>query len=237
MASRDASAGPAGSAARRTGPAFLAVAAGATLIVQGFFHLAGAVSAWPGREVLDAPPTEQTPARLAEGAATLVSASDWRANAEELAKSASLNLRAAQIVLDPALADRWRAEARKEIGRALSLAPGQPLAWLQLAYLRRRDNDTAGALAAFRMSLLTGSFAPELMISRTTLGLDLMGRMAPETLALFRRHTAQTWVVAPAYVAALSRDPPLADFIKDALKGLTDEELARAHRIHGQRPP
>jgi hypothetical protein len=239
MASRRDPADSGGPAARHAGPALLAVAVGSILAGAGFFHLVSAVTALPGRAVLDVTRSGPPPAatRLAAGAASLVSASGWRADAEELGQSVSLYLRAAQITLDSAAADRWRLAAREGIDRALSLAPGQPLAWLQLAYLRRGDKDTDGALAAFRMSLLTGSFVPELMISRTTLGFDLLDRMNPETRALFQRHTAQTWVVAPDYVAALGRDAALADFVKGALKGLTDEELARAHRIHGRRPP
>ncbi|MEO5374483.1 MAG: hypothetical protein H7840_09405 [Alphaproteobacteria bacterium] len=216
----------------------LAVALGAILAVTGLLHLAAAVIALPARAVVsDIQAGNAVPDSIGlEAVAAIVRAAAWSADGELLSHASWLLHRAAYSAPEAGAAPALRAEAEARTRQALSLAPGQPTSWLRLAQLRRAEGDLEGAVSAFRMSLLTGAFTPPLMITRTTMGLDLMQRMDPETLALFERHVRQTWVVAPDFVDALRRQADSRAIAEAAVKGLTDDELSRAHRIHGRRP-
>lgn len=89
-----------------------------------------------------------------------------------------------------------------------------------------------GAVAALRMSLLSGPFVPALMVPRTEQGVRLLPSMGAEDVALLRRHIRATWVIAPGFVTGLAVRPEAKAVVEDALKGLTEEELARFRRLH-----
>lgn len=220
-------------------PAALGAAAlGAILLVLAVPRLIAALIGLEARDVVwDVHGGQAVPAAVLSDAADHIEAAGrWAADGESAGDRGLLLLEAAKASPVPADGVRLRAEAEAATAEALALAPGQPSLWLRLAHLRHAHGDRQGALAAFRMSVMTGPFVPALMISRTTLGADLLPIMDAETRTLFKRQIRLTWVVAATFVQALSRQADTRQIVAEAMKELSAAEKARGKKIHAQEP-
>lgn len=211
--------------------------AGLGLCLAGAVRLAAALIALGPQGVVDRVYSGMGPSVTAAemiGAADKIAlSSTFVANAELQAARSQLLLRAASP------SDRtelWR-QARLNAEQVLKTAPSQPSLWLALAHIRRAEGDDAGAVAALRLSMLSGPFVPELMVNRTALGLLHLSSMDPDTRNVFRRQVRLTWLVSAPYVAALRDQARYKALVDDALRDLSDEEIVRGKRIHGMEPP
>ncbi len=171
--------------------------------------------------------------RIRAAEAALAAAGRWSASGELELDRGFLLLRAAVRTPVDGAAPLYEAAERATVD-GLALAPGNPGAWLRLAWLRERRGDMAGAVAALRMSFLTGSFEPVIMVDRLTLALRLRPYMDAEMEALLRRQIRQTWVIRPGPVMELGAQPETAALVAGALAELTGLEMERHVRMHGQ---
>jgi hypothetical protein len=69
------------------------------------------------------------------------------------------------------------AEARQATRRSLALAPAQPYAWVNYAYLATVDGNMEGAATALAWSFRFGPFIPGMALSRAQLGLINWGAL------------------------------------------------------------
>ncbi|HYD97992.1 MAG TPA: tetratricopeptide repeat protein [Alphaproteobacteria bacterium] len=223
----------------RVGPswavAVMAAVGGVALLAMGGPRLIAATMTVEARSVIwdvyEGTPVPQD--RLLAAAADVAAAARWARDGELEASGGLLLLRAAEGAPEPRQAE-LRTAAVAALESALSVAPGQPNAWFNLAHLRRLRGDPAGAVAALRMSLLAGRFVPGLMQSRIALGVALLPAMDRETLDLLHREIRLMWVAEPHYVAELGASPAAGPVVRAALDGLTEAEMAEYRRRHGR---
>ncbi len=116
--------------------------------------------------------------------------------------------------------------ATLQMERGLARAPGNPSAWAQLAHIRALRGDRAGAVAALRLSMLTGTVTPSIMPSRLALGLYLLDGLDAETRHLLAGQVRLTWGISPDRFAELSRDPAGQAFIRQALADLSEAAVS-----------
>lgn len=147
-----------------------------------------------------------------------------------------LLLRAAAIA---PLADQFRllmaAESATEAG--LSRTPGNPSLWLRLAALREGHGDMTGALAAWRMSVLTGGFEPAIMPDRLRMGARLLPLMDADGRSLLKRQIRNSWTLSWEWPEMVRAVPGMAPLVDEALDSLTDREMAAYRRNNGGPPP
>ncbi|HYD31382.1 MAG TPA: hypothetical protein VEB64_11080 [Azospirillaceae bacterium] len=232
-------AGDSASAERRQasyrGAAAVAVVVGGLLLALGIPRLVAAVLALDARPVVwNVYGGATVPgARLTRAAADLAAAGRWVSDGEQDGDRSLLLLRAAEA----ATTERERSEllsaAEQAVATALAAASGQPSEWVRLAHLRHRRGDTAGAVAALRLSMLSGSFVPALMTSRVEFGLQLLPVLDREMVELLKRQIRQTWVIAPQFVSELGTRPEAGALVRDALAGLSEDEMNNYLRLHG----
>lgn len=141
-----------------------------------------------GREALRASfsTTQPSEAQLAAGAAAFDSAAGWSADGEREGARSLLLLQQALLAEGAARTALLRAAEDSAIA-ALRRAPAQPGVWNRLALLREQSGDRIGAVAALRMSFLSGPFVPALNEPRIRLGLRLDDVLDPDTRALLLR--------------------------------------------------
>jgi len=167
------------------------------------------------------------PDRIAAAAAALDAASRWEPSAERDGLRGFLLVRQAQAVSSGQEREPLYAAAMVAIERGLSLGPVQPHAWASLAVLRERAGNARGAVAAMRMSMLSGAFEPRLILWRLTAAMRLREAMDEETLALLRRQIRLAWIFAPDGLMELSTDLDGKALIRQALEELSEDEIAR----------
>lgn len=220
------------------GAAVVALGLGALLLGLGAPRLLAAVQALDARAVLWDVHAGATvpPDRLASAAEGIASASRWAWDGELEGGRGLLLLTLAEQAPPGPDRERLYDEATAASEAALAAAPGQPGVWARLAWLRERRGDQAGAVAALRMSMLSGAVVPEMMAPRVEMGLRLLPAMDAETADLLRRQIRLTWVIAPDFVAGLSTRPGLGPMVRDALDSLGEQEMEHYLRLHGTRP-
>jgi hypothetical protein len=99
-------------------------------------------------------------------------------------------------------------ESEEALLNGLRLAPVDPYSWARLAYVRlQRGTDAKAVIAALHMSLLTGSYDPELTKFRLSLALPLWSQLAAEDRQAFMTQLRVLWRDAPEDVARMTANP------------------------------
>lgn len=215
----------------------LAGVAGLLLTTQATHRLVAAVIALPASPVLwEAYAGKPVPLPdLLAAADNLREAADWGSVAAA-GDRGYLLLRAASIA---PLADQFALlmAAEQATLSSLAQAPGNPSLWLRLASLRERRGDGDGALAAWRMSVMTGGFEPALMPDRLSMGARLLPRMDADTRSLLVRQIRSTWTLTWQYPEAVRGLPGMSALVDQALDNLTEREMTDYRRNNGGPPP
>lgn len=238
-----ASEAPAGSGAAvdrhvsHRGGALVAWVLAGVLVVLGVPQLIAALITLDARQTLDAvhAGAEVDPARLVDAADAFGTAAGWFGSGELELNRGLLLVRAA-LEGTPEERERRLDAAEQATVSGLALSPGQPVPWLRLAWLRERRGDRAGAVDAFRMSVLTGPFEPTLMKQRIEMGLRLHAALTPEALNLLKRQIQLTWIVDPTFVYDFLGRRADAAVVREALDGLTEADIERFVNAHGRVP-
>lgn len=170
---------------------------------------------------------------LAAAEQDLVQANQWTREGGRDADRGLLILHQAQAVPEGDTRQALLAKAEAATVAGLAAAPGQPGVWARLAYLRKARGDGHGAVAALRLSFLSGSFVPEIMVSRLQFALTLFPVMDSEMVALVRRQVRLTWVVAPDTVTALGARRDVGPMVQEALMELSEGDVSHYLQIHG----
>jgi hypothetical protein len=172
------------------------------------------------------------PATLTQASADLAAADTWVRDGEREGERSLLLIHRAMLAptADEQAALWTKAEAAA--ASALSIAPGQPSLWYRLAALRERHGDLSGAVAALRLSMLSGAYAPDLMAPRIELGLKLVSAMNQETRDLLKRQIRLSWAATPGSIVALSAKPDAGPLVREALDELSDAELLQFQHLH-----
>jgi hypothetical protein len=199
---------------------------GVLLVALGVPRLIAAVQALEARGVVWDLYTDArvSPGELAHASAALAAAEAWTRDGERDGERSLLLLHQAVVAPAEAAPALWDAAEAAAVS-ALSVAPGQPSVWARLADLRERRGDREGAVRALRMSMLSGSFVPALMVPRIEQGLRLLPALDHETLDLLKRQIRLTWVAHPEFVVTLSARPVAGPLVREALAELSESEL------------
>jgi len=180
------------------GVALVAGLIGGLLLVLGVPRLIAAVQALEARGVLWSvyANAEVPPAVLARATDGLAVAGTWVRDGESEGDRSLLLAHRALLAPTPAEQGALWTAAEAAAVSALSVAPGQPSVWARLADLRERRGDREGAVVALRMSMLSGSFVPALMVPRIEQGLRLLAVLDHETLDLLKRQIrlGSSWI-------------------------------------------
>ena len=220
------------------GVALVAALTGSLLLVLGAPRLIAAFWALDARGVVWSvyAGTTVSPAELARASAGLATAEAWVPDGERAGDRSLLLLHQALLVPTPAEQTALRTAAEAAAVSALSVAPVQPSVWARLASLREQRHDLSGAVVALRMSMLSGSFVPALMVPRVEQGLRLLPVMDYETRELLKRQMRLTWIANPEFLVGRSLRPDAGLLVREALADLSQSELAQFQRLHGNRP-
>lgn len=220
------------------GAALVAGLMGCLLLALGVPRLVAAVQSLDARSVVWSVyagvkvPSET----LGQAVTGLVTADAWVRDGERAGDISLLLVHQALLAATPAeQAPLWEAAEAAAVS-ALSVAPGQPGVWARLAEVRERRGNREGAVAALRMSMLSGSFVPALMVPRIEQGLRLLPALDRDTRELLKRQLRLTWVANPAFVVAISARPDGGPLVREALAELNDSELKQFQRVHGTAP-
>ncbi len=222
---------------RNRGAAVLALAGAALLLALGAPRLISAGLSLEARETLwsayDAVAIADK--ALATAVDGLASARRWNDDgAADIQRGLLLTQRANNRPPGPERDQLYR-DASKATEAGLTLAPGDPSAWHRLAQLRRLTGHDDEAVAALRLSFLAGAMVPDLMVQRLDLAFALLPCIDAETMPLLTRQIRLTWVIAPDFVANLSKRGHAA-LIQEALASLGQEEMEQYLHLHHPRP-
>lgn len=228
--------GKAGAGSHHGGP-FLLLVFALLALALGLPRLIGGLHALAARETVGAVMEGASPpaAALEAAAAELAAAERWSGAAEHKLDRGLALLRQALAAIDPQERAALFAASEQATAAGLATAPGEPGAWARLAWLRQRRGDLAGAVAALRMSWLSGAFVPVLMTSRLELALSLQPALDDEMLSLLRRQIRLVWVSSPDFIAGLATRPEAGALISAALSELSEQDVARYLELHGSK--
>jgi hypothetical protein len=162
----------------------------------------------------------------------LAAISDPLDGADQLAFASTLS-RDGSLYDDAAVLTTWAAYRQPDvqlahdlIARADALTRGalirdplQPAIWLRLSYLRQKAGDDDRAAQALKLSLISGTVAPNIHLARVRLGLDLLPILDTDTSEMLRRQIRMMDVLAPSgSVELLAQSTPSQRlFIDNAL--------------------
>lgn len=163
---------------------------------------------------------------LAAGIASLERRAFWLDAGLTDIDRGTLLFRQAQGTQDANERQHLLASAAAGIEQGLAKAPGNPSAWAQLAGIEALQGRRRAAVAALRLSLLTGAVTPGIMASRLALGLYLLDSLDGETRNLLAGQVRLTWTIDPDKFPSLTRVPAGQDFIRQALAELSDTAAA-----------
>jgi len=166
------------------------------------------------------------PERIAAAVAALSDASGWEPSAERDGLRGFLLIRQAEATPPGPEREQLYADALAAMERGVAFGPVQPHAWVSLAVLRERAGNVQGAVAALRMSMLSGAFEPRLMLWRLRVGVRLRAAIDEETLSLLRRQIRLAWVYASDDVMKLGAESQGGDLIRQSLEELSEEEVS-----------
>lgn len=217
------------------GSALLLSALALAAVTLGAPRLIGELHALTARDVVQAT-LNRTPTPAADldvAAAELAAAERWSGAAEYKLDRGLILLRRALAAADPQERTALLTAAEQATAAGLMTAPGEPGAWTRLAWLRRQRGDIDGALAALRLSWLSGAFTPVLMESRLEFALSLQSAMNEEMLSLLRRQVRLVWVISPDFVTRLVANGSAGALVGEALAELSEQELSRYLALHG----
>lgn len=220
--------------------AWLAATVGIVLLVLGVPRLAGEAWVVDARStvhgVLDtrADDTEgPSVADLTSAAARIGQAGGLTGDARLMSDRGLLLLRRAEAEPPGPQRDQFLADAIAATEQGLAKGPGQPYAWARLAYLRAITGDRRSAGGALRLSMLTGSVAPQLMPSRLRLGLSLLPDLDKEERDLLARQVRLLFVLRPDQLEGVATTDAVRAFIDEALAAMTEADIANYVRLHG----
>lgn len=135
---------------------------------------------------------------------------------------------------DPAAAIHLQ-HARQALRASLGRAPANPYPWTLLAYAEFLDAGTWSpeALAALRLSLLTGPYEPRLLWSRLRLGLLAWDNLPESDQRLLLQQVRYAWAQDPKDLARLAIELKRVNLVRTALEQVPDasaafEELLKA---------
>ncbi|NGM24208.1 hypothetical protein G3576_29735 [Roseomonas stagni] len=207
------------------------MAAASATLALALPRLMASVAALQARDAVRAVHAGAVPDAPALAAATeaLARAAAWVPEGEREAERGLLLLQRALLAEGPEQ-DALLAAAEAAEQSALTLAPVQPSSWNRLALLREHRGDLAGAVAALRLSLLTGGFVPALTEPRIRLGLRLQALLDDETTELLKHLLRRAWVTEPGIIRAIAADPAAGAFLHAALDGVAPQEAWRPDR-------
>jgi hypothetical protein len=141
--------------------------------------------------------------------------------------------RAYRLDLQAATAPTVFADLEKAEIELIAASPTLPTSWQALAELRLAGGDTAGGLAAWRMSRLTGGHEGYLMVERATLGLKHWSDLGADDRQQVAREIAATAdangpvsLYRDIFAAA---DPALREAVRIEMQaiGMSATDLAR----------
>ena len=195
----------------------------------------GALHAVAVQETVTALTAGDVPAaeRLVDAAEELAVAARWSSGADYQLDRGLVLLKQGLATANPDEQAGLFAAAEQATTDGLAAGPGEPGAWARLAWLRFQRGNRDGAVAALRLSFLSGAFVPVLMPSRLELALALRPAMDDEMLSLLRRQIRLAWVTSPDFVAKLAERPAVGPLVRNALAELSEEEVARHLELHG----
>lgn len=219
----------------RGGAVLLLFLFGGLALGLGLPRLMGGLHGLAARETVGALLAGQKPepAALDGAAAELAAAERWSAAGEYRLDHGLTLLHQALTAVNPSEQAAFFAAAEQVTAAGLAVAPGEPGGWARLAWLRQRRGDLAGAVAALRLSWLSGAFVPAIMASRLELALALLPALDDEMLSLLRRQIRLAWVTSPDFVAGLASRAELGALVSDALAELSEQDVARYLELHG----
>lgn len=97
-----------------------------------------------------------------------------------------------------------------QVEQVLASSPLRPAQWLVLAQRRAAADDRQGAVAALRLSFLSGAVEPSIQVRRLRLALALMGDMDGEDRAMLERQVRLSYILFPSAVFALGEENPFS---------------------------
>ncbi|HYM31363.1 MAG TPA: hypothetical protein VEU47_08705 [Candidatus Cybelea sp.] len=200
--------------------AVLALAAGLLLIGLAWPRFTAAVALIPGRAVLDG---------IGRGepadAAALQKAAGAHVAALRVLPDAAGNLGLGELRFEQGLAggDSSQtmavfAESRRALEAAVELGPGDPFAWLWLAYatlFERRDDHVAARYLA--VSLSTGPYSSGLLVRRFELGLALWGNLGAAECDAMAEQARALARLNPYSLAVAARKAHAVSFVRQSL--------------------
>lgn len=131
---------------------------------------------------------------------------------------------AAQPGVLPKAAERHWREARRALERSLSLAPGNPWGWSQLAALESMTGGSRDRAAeALRLSLITGPYQPDLFHYRARLAFRLWDDLDGPTSAQLERQLVRAFQSEPTALTKLAVETGRVEVLRKSLKTLAAE--------------
>lgn len=121
--------------------------------------------------------------------------------------------------------------AARSLTAGLALAPGDSRSWLRLAYVEHRRNRLLEAARAWRLSVVTGVFDPELMFQREESGLALWPYMDLDARDAFGRQIAVHWAWGPSGLSELIHRFGAVAVAQRALAGYPEAAADLAMRV------
>jgi hypothetical protein len=171
---------------------------------------------------------DKTPAQADQLAAITdpLDGADRLAFASTLSRDSSLYDDAAVLAMwaayrqsDVQLAHDLFARADILTRQALIRDPLQPAIWLRLSYLRQKAGDEDRAAQALKLSMISGTVAPNIYLARVRLGLDLLPILDADMSEMLRRQIRMMDDLVPSGRADLlaQSTPSQRLFIDNAL--------------------
>ncbi len=133
-------------------------------------------------------------------------------------------LLAEEIGLDDEASRNLLSEARTSLKTGLALAPANPYAWTQLAYLEYTISGPSAALAvALKIAILTGPYTARLLFDRLELCFIAWPYFASEARDLVFEQVRLAWADDPMRLVTLARDFYQIDLVRTVLSQIPGE--------------
>jgi hypothetical protein len=134
-------------------------------------------------------------------------------------------LLAEEIGFDDEASGDLLTEARTSLKTGLALAPANPYAWTQLAYLEYKISGPSAALAvALKIAILTGPYTALLLFDRLELCFIAWPYFASDARALVFEQVRLAWADDPKRLVTLARDYHQIGLVRTALSSPPGEE-------------
>lgn len=126
--------------------------------------------------------------------------------------------------------------ADADLADGLKRAPANDLAWVELAQARIGLGKSLDALTAWRMSIATGDFDPQLDLWRMEIGLQLWLILDVADRKMLDEQINYAWAVDPKEIASLAAGSPfIRNLVHNAL-GNASEQRDAFDKLAGYHP-